>query len=59
MKIGGKRFFEIIHFPFEGKADSTIKSVPVRWQLKRPMDDFKNSFYPDVLYIHRTKFINP
>ena len=29
----------------------------VRWQLERPMYDFKNSFSLAFVYIHRAKFI--
>ena len=29
----------------------------VRWQLERTMYDFKNSFSPAFVYIHRTKYI--
>ena len=31
--------------------------VLLRWQLQRPMCDFKNSFSPAFLYIHRAKYI--
>ena len=31
--------------------------VLVRWQLKRPMYNFKNYFSPAFVYIHRAKHI--
>ena len=31
--------------------------VLVRWQLERTMYDFKNSFSPAFVYIHRAKYI--
>ena len=31
----------------------------VRWQLERPMYDFKNSFSLDFVYIYRAKYIFP
>ena len=31
--------------------------MQVRWEFESPMYDFKNSFYPDFVYIHRAKYI--
>ena len=31
--------------------------VLVMWQLERPMYNFKNSFSPAFVYIHRAKYI--
>ena len=33
------------------------RPVLARWQLKRPMYDFKNSFSSAFVYIHRAKYI--
>ena len=40
-------------------AEWAGQPVLVRWQLKRPMYDFKNSFPPAFVYIHRAKYIFP
>ena len=58
-KIREERIFEIVHCPFEGRAKLLMPAewagqpVLVRWQLKSPMYDFKNSFSPAFVYIHR------
>ena len=38
-------------------AEWAGRPVLVRWQLERPMYDFKNSFSPAFVYIHREKYI--
>ena len=38
-------------------AEWAGRPVLVRWQLERPMYDFKNSFSPAFVYIHRAKYI--
>ena len=40
-------------------AEWAGRLVLVRGQLERPMYDFKNSFSPDFVYIHRAKYIFP
>ena len=57
-KIREERIFEIVHCPFEDRATEwASRPVLVRWQLKRAMYDFKNSFSPAFVYIHRAKYI--
>ena len=38
-------------------AEWAGRPVLVRWQLERPMYDFKKSFSPAFVYIHRAKYI--
>ena len=38
-------------------AEWASRPVLVRWQLERPMYDFKNSFSPAFINIHRAKYI--
>ena len=38
-------------------AKWTGRLVLARWQLERPMYNFKNSFSPAFVYIHRAKYV--
>ena len=38
-------------------AEWARRPVQIRWQLKRPMYNFKDSFPPAFVYIHRVKYI--
>ena len=40
-------------------AEWAGRPVLVRWQFERTMYDFKNSFSPAFVYIHRAKYIFP
>ena len=59
--IREERIFEIVHCPFESQSFMPAQwagwPVLVRWQLERPIYDFKNSFSPDFVCIHRAKYI--